>query len=241
MAETKEYRDIATTAAAEYQRHVNIRFDFTSNQGQSDVRISFDPAKGFWSFVGTQALQIPLNKVTMNLAFTNRMLYEDMMGKARHEFGHVVGLVHEHQHPAGPKFNAGRAREHFSSRGIPSDQLDNQVLNPHTALRYLTRDYDPESIMHYEVPEHITRDGTTVGRNTRLSRGDIATLQALYPNRRRRVRRVQDDGRFYTSPMSRNVDQLTAAALSRQYDGMTIQDNNGLSSPWSYANSGVSQ
>jgi hypothetical protein len=161
---------------------------------QDDVRISFDPSDGFWSYIGTQALQIPLHKPTMNLGFTrNNMSDEYMMMKARHEFGHLAGLVHEHQHPDGPQFKASRARDYFARRGIRHD-FDHQVLNKHTGPQYLRREYDPDSVMHYEVPPHITKDGSAVGANAQLSRGDKKMLRELYPKNGQKSRAVDEKG-----------------------------------------------
>ena len=52
------------------------------------------PSDGAWSYVGTDCRDIPLNEPTMNLGFLDG-------GTAAHEFGHAIGLAHEHQNPAG--------------------------------------------------------------------------------------------------------------------------------------------
>lgn len=192
---TREHRDIATRVAAEFQRIANIHFRFMSavDPRQADVRISFASADGYWSYIGTQALQIPAHKPTMNLGFTRNMSEEQMMGKARHEFGHLAGLVHEHQHPDGPQFKANKARDFFSRRGIKHD-FDFQVMNKHTGSHYRKGEYDPDSVMHYEVPEHITKDGTSVGVNNQLSRGDKKMLQELYPRNSQKPRPADEKG-----------------------------------------------
>jgi len=55
-------------------------------------RVTFDPNDGAWSWVGTDARRIPFNQATMNLGFLDG-------GTAAHEFGHSIGLGHEHQNP----------------------------------------------------------------------------------------------------------------------------------------------
>ena len=56
--------------------------------------MAFDSSDGAWSYVGTDNRGIPLDQPTMNLGFMDG-------GTAGHEFGHAIGMAHEHQNPAG--------------------------------------------------------------------------------------------------------------------------------------------
>lgn len=47
---------------------------------------------GSWSYIGTDASRIPLESFSMNLGFVDRPT-------VLHEFGHALGLIHEHQSP----------------------------------------------------------------------------------------------------------------------------------------------
>ncbi len=47
---------------------------------------------GSWSYIGTDATRLPLESFTMNLGFIDRTT-------VLHEFGHALGLIHEHQSP----------------------------------------------------------------------------------------------------------------------------------------------
>ena len=49
-------------------------------------------AGGSWSYIGTDAATIPKESFTMNLGFVDR-------STILHEFGHSIGLIHEHQSP----------------------------------------------------------------------------------------------------------------------------------------------
>ncbi len=60
----------------------------------ADIRITFDPNDGAWSYVGTDCKSIPADEATMNLGFLDG-------GTAGHEFGHAIGLAHEHSNPEG--------------------------------------------------------------------------------------------------------------------------------------------
>src|SRR5688572_5886481 len=71
----------------------NIKIEF-NNAPDAEFRIAFDPDDGAWSYIGTDCRGIPRNAPTMNLGFL-----ED--GTPAHEFGHALGLAHEHQSPIG--------------------------------------------------------------------------------------------------------------------------------------------
>ena len=47
---------------------------------------------GSWSYIGADAATIPKESFTMNLGFVDR-------STVLHEFGHSLGLIHEHQSP----------------------------------------------------------------------------------------------------------------------------------------------
>ena len=79
--------------AAWWEAVANLKFDF-NDAPNADIRITYDDNDGAWSYIGTDCKGIPLNEPTMNLGFLDD-------GTAAHEFGHAIGLAHEHQNPAG--------------------------------------------------------------------------------------------------------------------------------------------
>ena len=77
-----------------------------------------------------------------------------------HEFGHALGLEHEHQHPDAPDlFDDERLKEHIkhdgSWNGIPSDQevekrmKDQWKASPVSPETVVSSPYDKYSVMHY--------------------------------------------------------------------------------------------
>lgn len=66
------------------------------------MRIAFDPNGGSWSSVGKGALQIKDGKITMNLGWIQDSAHVSAndRGTILHEWGHALGMMHEHQSPA---------------------------------------------------------------------------------------------------------------------------------------------
>lgn len=104
-------------AAEIWAQFANIRFDWgaTANGGfrrwtaqdtsyAAHIRIAFwaGPSGGYWSLVGTESVDsevIGVNEPSMNLEGFDDGWPIDGEATVLHEFGHALGLHHEHQHP----------------------------------------------------------------------------------------------------------------------------------------------
>lgn len=78
-------------------------WSYKDTEFSADIRIGFDNS-GYWSMVGTDGTQSPLARpgsASMNLQGFDRyqVLPPSLKAKVFHEFGHALGLLHEHQHP----------------------------------------------------------------------------------------------------------------------------------------------
>ena len=132
--------------AKTWSQHCGIQFIKVTNRRDSDIRIGYDRRDGAWSYVGTDCAEIPLNETTMNLGFIDK-------ATVLHEFGHALGLIHEHQSPAdgGFEWNKNKVIEDCSG---PPNYWDRQTIRSNIFYRYKksqvsgTR-YDKKSIMHY--------------------------------------------------------------------------------------------
>jgi hypothetical protein len=87
-----------------WEKYANVFFDKVEDWTKAEIRISFDPSKGSWSAIGTDARNTAFaGKATMNLGrLPDDGAYLTSRHKATilHEFGHALGMVHEHQSPA---------------------------------------------------------------------------------------------------------------------------------------------
>lgn len=184
------YHDRVRAHAATWEQHANLRFDFGQDP-YAEIRITFRKIGQFYSVVGRQAMGqgFPFDGHTMNLGFpwTWPLGDDDVEREIRrltlHEFGHAIGLVHEHSSPeAGSFFKDPELVYAYYRRiyGWTREMVDQNVLNVYGPDRvsHATR-FDPESIMLYEFPPEITTRPTHV--NYELSELDKALIGTLYP------------------------------------------------------------
>jgi serralysin len=171
--------------AREWSKVANIQFTFVE-KGNADVRISFVENQGSWSAIGTDARRIPQNRATMNFGWLNARTSEvDFRSTVLHEFGHVLGLLHEHQHPTGGvPWDKPRLYQYYQkSQGWNREVVDQQVLTKLNRDRTQYTRYDPYSIMHYPIPNSLTVGDFEIRMNSDLSATDRAFVGKLYPGR----------------------------------------------------------
>lgn len=150
----------------------------------AQIRIGLRPG-GSWSYVGTRCLDIKDQKQpTMSYGWLHDGSSElEIREVVLHEFGHALGLVHEHQHPkVSIPWDKDAVRAELSGPPNLWDRatIDHNMFEAYDARDMTATDYDPDSIMHYPVPERWTTDGFTVGSNTDLSTQDIELIRGVY-------------------------------------------------------------
>jgi hypothetical protein len=178
MGGTASQRATAQTQAGWWQQVANLQFEF-NDAPDAEIRISFDPSDGAWSYIGTDCQSIPLNQPTMNLGFLDG-------GTAAHEFGHAIGLAHEHQSPfGGIQWNeavvikALAGSPNFWSEAVTR----HNVLEKYASEQVNGTGFDPNSIMLYFFPDEWTLNGKGTKANEVLSRLDKEFIAGalMYP------------------------------------------------------------
>lgn len=181
LSGTSELQRKVKRAAKEWHQYANIDFLFVKKE-PSDIRISINDGSqgGSWSKLGTEALKVASTSATMSLDIIGK---SDLYIKATtlHEFGHVLGLVHEHSSPASSiKWN--KQQVYDDHKGIwPPDKVDSQIFEKYSGTVTNFTAFDPHSIMLYPFPKEWTTDGTCSKYNTELSDTDKSYIAILYP------------------------------------------------------------
>ncbi len=178
MGGTAEQQAKVREQAGWWSAHANLKFEF-NNAPDAEFRISFDENDGAWSYIGTDCRNIPLNDATMNLGFMDG-------GTTAHEFGHAIGLAHEHQNPAGGiQWNEAVVIRETAK----SPNYWNEATTRHNILRKYSLDqingtaFDPDSIMLYFFPAEWTLNGIGTRANEVLSEIDKQFIAGakMYP------------------------------------------------------------
>lgn len=166
---------LVKSACAEWSSKCNLKFTFPAT-GPFDLRVGFASGGGAWSYVGTDNKFITSGP-TMNLGWYAKDTY-------LHEFGHAIGLLHEHQNPSQPiKWNEPNVIRDLS--GPPNnwtlDMIKFNVLNPYPLPNVITTALDKRSIMMYPIPASWTLDGFTSPGGLEISQVDATFVAQQYP------------------------------------------------------------
>ena len=164
---------------------------FTETNGTGNVRIARldSPANlaGFWSWIGTEILDIPEDEPTLNLqGFTMKASESEFRRVVRHEAGHTLGFEHEHMRSELVK-RIDRAKAfafYDKDQGWTPKEVEEQVLTPLKVKSIMgTAESDPHSIMCYQIPGAITKDGKTIPGGKDINSKDFTFAASIYPKR----------------------------------------------------------
>ena len=162
----------------------NLRLNFVPG-GDADIRIAFMPGKGSWSHLGTFCRRIPQDQPTMNYGWlTDASTADEIQRVVLHEFGHALGLIHEHQNPQNPiKWNEPAVIQDLS--GPPNNwdlpKIKHNMFAKYDPAKVTATGVDSTSIMMYPIPKAWTLDGFSADLNSDLSPSDKALIHKVYP------------------------------------------------------------
>jgi len=156
---------------------------FVETQGTGDVRVSRGPG-GYYSYLGTDILHIPRNRQTMNLqGFTMNTPEREYKRVVRHETGHTLGFPHEHMRKdLVARIDPAKAYTWFlETYGWDNATVDAQVLTPLDERSLIGTPVDQTSIMCYQLPGLITKDGKPILGGMDINQTDYAFAGKIYP------------------------------------------------------------
>lgn len=166
---------------------------FVETGGAGVVRIT-RAGRGYWSYLGTDVLSVPEAQPTMCLqGFTMSTPDSEYRRVVRHETGHTLGFPHEHMRAAlVARIDPEKAYAYFlRTQGWDRATVDQQVLTPLNENSIFGAPADETSIMCYQLPGAITKDGDPILGGTDINETDYAFAGRLYP--RKRVDLHRDD------------------------------------------------
>ncbi|WP_339057775.1 matrixin family metalloprotease [Candidatus Regiella endosymbiont of Tuberolachnus salignus] len=175
--------------ANEWLEYANLKFDWlpVGSKKKAHIRIAFKEGDGNWSDLGKNSRKTAANEPTMNFdGFTDDPSDEAYLKSATlHEFGHALGLLHEHHNPEGGiQWNKPVVFAYYLDMfGWDAAKTEYNLFKKYAKNKTQYTAYDPKSIMGYPIPEEHTLNGYSVADPTELSTTDKKFIASVYPGR----------------------------------------------------------
>ena len=175
---------LISKSAKEWEAFANITFEFIET-GDSDVRISLVQDGTSWSKLGTLCTEVTDQNIpTMNFGWFNSSTNPNEIKRTTlHEFGHVLGCIHEHQSPdAKFPWDVNRIRRvYLAAHHKTEEWLQTNIIGKFPAADISNSNYDSLSIMHYPFDAMYTTTGVAYCINWDLSEQDKEFIGMCYP------------------------------------------------------------
>lgn len=161
------------------------------------IRIDTD-ASQFEAYSAPGKLSLPLIKAKGFSMYLSHVSVNVFL----HEFGHAMGMLHEHQNPNKP-IQWNKDAVYCAYRHVSKEDVDRNILTPEAMNWSNGTEFDPKSIMLYNTPKKLglaadsdnpTCEGLTsdtevysnedldfTESNYKLSKNDIHWLSQMYP------------------------------------------------------------
>lgn len=160
-----------------------LDFDFSVPIEKSQIRIAFDPGDGNYSIIGRYALRQNKSQKTMNLGDPFSPVIE-------HEFGHALGLEHEHMFPNAIRWRPEVVIADMLKQKWSAEVTTAQILKRHPGTTACIGDptFNRDSVMMYPIGKNWGqvqdasgnwKEFVSDGLNN-ISARDLACVRGLY-------------------------------------------------------------
>lgn len=202
---TKEARAVIAKYAKDWEKpEHSMKLDFGKDgkfrtckkdgKVEMQIRVGFDQP-GFWSALGADSVVVVgQNEQSLNLNGFENVTQDTVKGwqarTIRHEFGHAMALMHEHQNPKSPceeEFDWDKIYELLSG---PPDNWTKEVIDFNmrklSGPDVVASEFDKGSVMLYQFPREYYKKGDKAAcyidtPTADISDGDMSEILALYP------------------------------------------------------------
>ena len=256
--------ELIAGVAVEWSAYANLFFDFgpvghrhdctTPTSGFSHIRVGFSE-NGYWSLIGTDSVKranqyqpsLNLNNFDIEYSGFNGFTTVDVVAKAAptrkatilHEFGHAIGLLHEHQNKNLDCWNGlikDGENSVYNYFAKPPNQWRAEKVerNLGPALLYdpdsVSGTPDSKSIMMYLIPAAVLRGGTSnkcyiASKNLVISDLDKRWVARNYPALVRESGNEEDFAQYAITTLPPDA----SAELSQDFlDRIRVDLNSGI-------------
>ena len=231
--------------AREWMQYANVTFDFEEGgaprackgDNSEDIKVTFEDNKGWWAVPGTNSRgQDP----SMNLQFfgvDTPMLKNGQAapeGPIRatilHEFGHALGLLHEHQSPnanCDAEIDWDAAYKIGAGIGWDKGLVDRNFRQLASTTSLNATKVDRKSIMHYSLPPTLFKRGKEsacyVTENLELSEQDRKFIASIYPKQEAPMVVSGAPPTTVTRSAAKPTDSEDRQALVKRYEELLKQ------------------
>lgn len=198
---------------------MGIKFEFVNVKSNADIKIGFDGKGGAWSYIGTDARFTGQTTASMNFGWFD-------VATVIHEFGHALGMIHEHQNPFGKPidWNVDKVYKWAAETQRWSKETTfGNILSKYNTNLLNGSDFDKESVMLYFFPSELTNDNRGTQQNFKLSKTDIDWLLKNYPTKTSPTLPTNVD------VLNKCIEQCKQQTKSNQiYQSMYSNNNNNM-------------
>jgi hypothetical protein len=155
---------------------VGLDIQFVDDIKQANVRISFNNNEGCWSYIGTDHLIHKYPEPTMNFGWID-------VATIIHEFGHLLGMIHEHINPIGQSIDWDKPAVYewaSQTQGWDKSTTNENIFNHYNINLLNGSEFDPLSIMLYFFPDDLTLNHKGTRQNFKLSAYDVLWMNNIY-------------------------------------------------------------
>lgn len=183
-----EARAAVAEVANEWTQFANLDFVFHLGDAvpaKVDISVTFNDSACNSSMGPGSQFSVSQGNPSMRLCHIDQMMGGDSFRRTvLHEFGHAIGMHHEHQSPkAAFSWNKPNVYAYYAQIGWDEPFVDQWVFARVQQDQVRASEWDPDSVMHYEFPASFTTDNVAIHGGSVLSKLDREFVAEIYPGR----------------------------------------------------------